>query len=148
MNQRAAQDLFRRLNAELFGGKLPPYRVRLVRGFRFPGFTDVPGHTISMKSHMTDDRTEIVLLHEMTHHVAPGHGPEWQAEMLRVFRLYRRNRHWVMEALFLSDLMDSVLIHDGANWPASPARKALSKILGRGYLKRVEEGSPFWQVGE
>src|SRR5262249_5712918 len=79
------QRLFKALNREFFGGRLPHYRVRL-RKQRFLGekrsCEDDP-RTIYPPM-MDAEETRGTLLHEMCHSGTPGHGQRFQRKLSRL----------------------------------------------------------------
>jgi hypothetical protein len=82
--------LFDRLNRQFFAGRLPAYKVRTVRRFTDQVRGDQRGHcepkkqTILVRADLDSAALRQVLLHEMCHHGAIGHGRRWQAKMRRL----------------------------------------------------------------
>ena len=95
----ALEQLFDQLNAELFGGRLPSYRVRQRARFAGElngqlGRCDEDVRTIWLKTELPADRVRPLLLHEMCHHGSPGHGRAFQAKLLR---LAEHGEDWARE---------------------------------------------------
>jgi hypothetical protein len=88
----ALDSLFDGLNADLFAGRLPKYRVR-----RCPpqngewGFIDEETRTIWI---CAPAETRETLLHEMCHIGTPGHGRRFRAKLKQ---LARRGEKWAEE---------------------------------------------------
>jgi hypothetical protein len=81
---RDLDDLFDKLNTELFGGRLPKYRVlpgMPRNGAR--GFIDDETRTIWI---CAPEEIRETLLHEMCHIGTPGHGRTFRAKLKRLAR--------------------------------------------------------------
>lgn len=80
----ALDTLFDELNADLFAGSLPKYRVQQCpprNGER--GFIDEATRTIWV---CAPDEARETLLHEMCHIGTPGHGRQFRAKLKRLAR--------------------------------------------------------------
>ncbi len=117
--------LFDRLNAGLFDGRLPTYRVRRCppqAGER--GFIDEKARTIWI---CTSSETRETLLHEMCHIGTPGHGRRFRAKLKR---LARRGESWAQaeRAYYLRAELRMRAEHWMALWEIG---RGLTRGLGR-----------------
>ncbi len=74
------------LNSQFFDGKLPRYRVTFSKGVFGPwkGFCLGKRRLIRLRRGLPPQEVKRVLLHEMCHIGAKGHGRRWQEKMLRL----------------------------------------------------------------
>ncbi|MGA3316613.1 MAG: SprT-like domain-containing protein [Candidatus Korobacteraceae bacterium] len=89
LNGKQLRIQFQQFNQQYFGGRLPPYRIRVVKHMTWSpgsGHCNKKRRLIEMKAGCSDEETLGTLLHEMAHAAASGipHGMPWKKEMIRL----------------------------------------------------------------
>ena len=89
LNGKQLRIQFQQFNQQYFDGRLPPYRIRVVKdmiGLGGSGHCDKKRRLIKIQVGWSDEETVGTLLHEMAHAATSGipHGMPWKKEMIRL----------------------------------------------------------------